>query len=217
MNTLTQAIKEYLTLRRNLGFKLYWVGRGLLDFARFMEQHHAPYITSELALDWAQQPKTVQPGEWARRLSFVRVFARYRSAFDPRTQIPPEGLLPYRPKRARPYIYSDDDVRRLLRAALALPAEDELGPWTYYCYFGLLSVSGLRYGEAKNLEVRDVDLDAGVLTIRGAKFGKSRLIPLHRSVRNVLADYLSRRARRWAGRQVSSYLFLSSRGNRLDG
>jgi integrase len=147
----------------------------------------------------------------------VRGFARHRSATDPRTEIPPDGLLPYRPKRARPYIYSDEEIRRLLRAALALSGHRELRRWTYYCLFGLLSVSGLRISEARDLELQDVDLRAGVLTIRGAKFGKSRLIPLHASTRRVLADYLARRGRRWAGRSVSSYVFVSSRGNRLDG
>jgi integrase/recombinase XerD len=86
----------------------------------------------------------------------------------------------------------------------------------YYCLFGLLSVSGLRLGEARNLELRDVDLDAAVLTIRGTKFGKSRLVPLHTSTCKVLTDYIARRKRHWARRPVSPYLFVSGRGNRLD-
>jgi hypothetical protein len=81
----------------------------------------------------------------------------------------------------------------------------KLRPWVYYCLFGLLSVSGLRLGEARNLELQDVDLKAAVLTIRGAKFGKTRLVPLHASTCTVLADYIVRRQRHWAGRAVSSY------------
>ena len=217
MNTLRQAVQEYLNLRRSLGFKLQDAGRGLLEFVTFMEQHRASYITRALALAWAKQPLGVQPDEWARRLSHVRLFARHRSATDPRTQIPPPGLLPYRPKRAQPYLYSDQEIRELLRAALKLPSNGGLRPWTYHCLFGLLSVSGLRVGEAQNLQLQDVDLKAGVLTIRGAKFGKSRLVPLHASTRSVLADYLARRERMWARRAVSSYLFVSNSGNRLDG
>ena len=147
----------------------------------------------------------------------MRMFARHRSAIDPRTQIPPAGLLPYRPKRAQPYLYSDKEIEALLCAALKLPADGGLRPWTYHCLFGLLSVSGLRVGEAQNLELQDVDLQAGVLTIRGTKFGKSRLVPMHASTRRVLADYIARRERTWARRPVSSYLFVSNRGNRLDG
>lgn len=91
-----------------------------------------------------------------------------------------------------------------------------LRPWVYYGLFGLLSVSGLRLGEARHLELDDVDLKTGVLTIRGTKFGKTRLVPLHPSTCHVLGNYIARRRRHWARRPVSSYLFVSSWGNRLD-
>jgi integrase len=216
MTPLRVAVKQYLTLRRQLGFKLNEAARALPQFVTFMEQHHAPAITSKLAQEWAQQCSTVQPVTWAHRLSFVRQFARCRSAVDPRTEIPPEGLLPYRPKRARPYIYSAKEIQRLLRAALKLSSGKGLRPWVYYCLLGLLSVTGLRLGEACNLQLQDVDLKAGLLTIRGAKNGKSRLVPLHRSTCRVLSDYLTRREHTWAGRAISSYLFVSNWGNRLD-
>jgi len=215
MTTLRQAVQEYLEMRRNLGFKLQQAGKQLFKFITFMEQHRASYITLQLALAWAQQPSNVHPGEWANRLSIVRVFARHRSATDPRTEVPPNSLLPFRSQRARPYLYSDQEIKALLRAALALPSCGGLRPWTYHCLIGLLSVTGLRPGEALNLELQDVDLRASLLTIRGAKFGKSRLVPLHASTRDVLADYLRRRHRLWATRPVSSYVFVSNRGNRL--
>ena len=85
MNTLRQAVQEYLCLRRSLGFKLHDAGKGLLDFVTFMEQHRATYITQALALAWAQQPLNVQPAHWAQRLTFVRGFARHRSATAPRS------------------------------------------------------------------------------------------------------------------------------------
>lgn len=220
MTTLRHAVREYVRMRRDLGFKLHEAGKGLLDFVRFMEEHRASSITQALALAWAQQPSHVQPAHWAQRLSFVRGFAQYRSATDPRTEIPAPGLLPFQPKRARPYLYSEAEIRSLLNAALKMPCRYERGklrPWVYYCLFGLLSVSGLRLGEARNLELHDLDLEAGVLTIRGAKFGKSRLVPLHGSTCHVLAEYVRRRNRHWAQRPVSSYVFVSSGGHRLDG
>ena len=219
MTTLRQAVQEYVRMRRALGFKLHEAGKGLLDFVTFMERHRAASITQALALAWAQQPSNVQPAHWAQRLSFVRGFARYRSATDPRTQIPAPGLLPFQPKRARPDLYSEAEIRDLLRAARTMPCRYERGklrPWVYYCLFGLLSVSGLRLGEARNLELHDVDLNAAVLTIRGAKFGKARLVPLHASTCHELADYLRKRQRHWRQRPVSSFLFVSSGGRRLD-
>jgi len=88
MNTLRQAVREYLAMRRGLGFKLRETSKGLLDFVKFVECHRSSCITQALALAWAQQPSNAQPARWAQRLSYVRGFARYRSATDPRTQIP---------------------------------------------------------------------------------------------------------------------------------
>src|ERR1022692_3540402 len=121
MNTLRQAVEEYLAMRRGLGFKLETDGAGLHDFVAFMERRRASYITQRLALAWAKRPTNVQPARWAGRLRYVRGFARYRKSTDPRTQIPPESLLPFRTKRARPYLYSDKVIKQLLRAALDMP------------------------------------------------------------------------------------------------
>lgn len=219
MSTLRQAVQDYLEMRRGLGFKMLEASKALPDFVAFLEQHRASYITQALALTWAQQPSHAQPAYWASRLTIVRGFARYCSATDPHTQIPAKGLLPFKPKRARPFFYSDDHIRSLLRAALRMNCLRERGklrPWVYYCLLGLLSVTGLRLGEVRNLELQDVDLKTAVLTIRGAKFGKDRFVPLHRSTCVVLATYIGKRQRHWEGRAVSPYLFVSSWGNRLD-
>lgn len=216
MNSIREAVQEYLVMRRGLGFKLHYAGATLLDFVNHLESQGASYITARLALTWAQQPTSAQPAEWARRLSCVRGFARHRSATDPRTEIPPWGLLPYRPRRANPYLYTDEEIKHLLEAALNLLPIGSLRPWTYYCLLGLLSVTGLRISEALNLKMEDVGLNDAVLTIRGAKFGKSHLVPLHTSTREVLADYVSRREH-FLDARPASYLFVSKRGNRLDG
>jgi len=215
MTRLRTSLRDYLKIRRGLGFKLHEPGKGLLDFVTFMERKRAPRITTKLALEWAKKPKTVLHVEWARRLSWVRGFARYQSAIDPRTEIPPKGLLPYRPQRARPYIYTHQEINRLLAAARSLPPARGLRSWRYYCLFGLLSVTGLRLGEALNLKLDDIDLHNNVLTIEKTKFGKSRLVPIHLSTRKVLVKYLQRR-KRFLGGCDSPYVFTSSTGNRLD-
>jgi hypothetical protein len=55
------------------------------------------------------QPVDHQPSDWATAW-FVRVFARHWSATDPRTEIPGDGLLPFRARRARPYLYTDEEI-----------------------------------------------------------------------------------------------------------
>lgn len=216
MNTLREAVGEYLGLRRGLGFTLRDAGIGLVDFVSFLEQQGAASITTALALEWAQQPSSARPAAWARRLSYVRGFARYRSATDARTEIPPWGLLPHRPERARPYLYTDAEMQQLLEAALQLAPAGGLRAWTYHALLGLLAVTGLRISEALGLTLEDVDVRAGVLTVRGTKFGKSRLVPLHASTQQVLAAYTLRRDDFLAGRRAVSF-FVSRRGTRLDG
>ena len=159
MNDFKEAVKDYLGLRRGLGFKLKKHTRFLEEFASFLQRTDESMITSRLALQWATEPQHIKPCEWAARLSAVRSFARYLSAFDPRTEIPPQGLLPYRTQRAKPYIYSDEQIRQLLEAAQKMPATHSLQPWTYHCLFGLLAVTGLRISEALNLRRHRCRLD----------------------------------------------------------
>ena len=216
MKPLSKAIQDYLALRRSLGFKLRGAGMELAKFASFMEQQNAECVTTRLAVDWAQQPSNAQPAHWAQRLSYVRCFARHHAASDPNTEVPPPGLLPFRAARAHPYLYSIEEVQRLLEHALQLSPKTELRRWTYHALLGLLSVTGLRVGEALRLKLDDVDLDNGVLTVRGTKFGKSRLVPIHASTRDVLASYRTRRASH-LGNSDAAHFFVTRTGNRLDG
>jgi len=213
MKTLREAVGDYLALRRGLGFKLKKHERFLEEFATFLEQEGTSQITSRLALLWATQPQHIQPAEWAARLGVVRGFARYWSATDATTEVPPDGLLPYRPGRAKPYLYSDEQIHLLLKTAKNMRATHSLQPWTYHCLLGLLAVTGLRISEALNLQCADIDWSEGVLTIRNAKFRKSRLVPLHASSLKVLSDYAVRRNHLFASRN-SGYFFPSRRGAR---
>src|SRR5208282_822986 len=126
MKPLRNAVEDYIALRRSLGFKLRDMATGLTEFAALLEHKAAPYITTALALEWAMQHVDHQPCIWAQRLGFVRVFARHWSATDPRTEIPPAGLLPFRGQRARPYLYTEQEVQSLLVAAKRLSPSNGL-------------------------------------------------------------------------------------------
>jgi integrase len=215
MTDLRKGIRDYLMLRRGLGFQLVKHEARLEEFASFLERKGSARITSELAVEWATLPVDCQPCYWTARLGFVRGFAQYWSAIDPLTEVPPWGLLPYRSARARPYFYSDQEIRQLMEAAKTRRSCDPLRPWTYYCLFGLLAVTGLRLSEALNLRATDVDRSEGLLTIRRGKFGKSRLVLLHASTCKVLNNYAKRRDRRF-GPRAEAHFFVNKNGNRLD-
>ena len=126
-------------MRRGLGFKLSRnEDARFREFVLFLARKRSACVTVNLALEWATQNANHQPYEWATRLSIVRGFARYWSATDPSTEVPPLGLLPNRRPRAQPYIYSDQEIRTMLNAAKTRPSIDPLRPWTYFCLFGLL-------------------------------------------------------------------------------
>ena len=215
MKTLPDAIEDYIGLRRSLGFKLKDAAIGLRDFAAFLEQKGATHITTNLARKWAMQKSHILPAVWAMRLSWVRVFARHWSATDPRTEVPPAGLLPFRPQRAHPYLYSDQEIQQLLDATQNLPSMNGLRPWTYRCLLGLLAVSGLRLGEVQRLACKDVDLKEGLLVIRQTKFNKTRLIPLHPSTQEALRAYAQRRDQ-LIEHPTSPCFFLNEYGRCLD-
>lgn len=191
MSELARHLVDYLTLRRALGFTLEQEGRELPQLVAYLEAAGSATLTAELAIAWARLPQQVQPIRWAHRLGSARVFARYLATIDPATEVPPRDVFGARVVRPAPYLWSEAEVRLLLEAARAL--RPPLRAATHEALFGLLAVSGMRLGEAIGLERDAVDLDAGVLTIREAKFHRSRLVPLHPSAAAALRAYAARR------------------------
>jgi len=190
---LERALKDYLRIRRSLGFRLREPEGVLRNFVAFLRTEGAPHITRELALGWATQPGKAQPATWAGRLGIVRRFALWHSAIDPRAEIPPVGLLPHRYRRQPPHIYSDEEIKKLLRQTQQLPSSKGLRARTYTTLFGLLVATGMRVNEALGLDRPDVDLKLGILHIRRTKFGKSRYVPVHLSTVEALKKYAETR------------------------
>ena len=143
----------------------------------------------------------------------VRIFARYLRALDPATQVPPMDVLPHTYRRTTPYLYSTQQLADLVQAASLL--RPRLRALTYAAVIGLLASCGLRISEACRLDEGDVDLDEGVLTVRGSKFGKSRIVPVHSTTLGALRIYAGRRDLLCPD-PASAAFFLNSRGRRLD-
>jgi len=189
MSTLHDHLNDYLVMRRALGFKLDRDERLLPQFIDYLHERGERRITTAHALAWATLAGGSDPWR-SRRLRVVRHFARYLHQLDPAHEVPPTELLPSREQRATPYLYSAQQLIALMDAAATLWSNHRIA--TYRTFIGLLAVTGVRLGEAIALDVPDFDTQAGVLTVRNGKFGKSRELPLHDSTVAVLADYLCR-------------------------
>lgn len=214
MSALDAHVEDYLRLRRALGYKLESHGVLLPKLVAYLDAAGATTVTSELAIAWARLPEGTRPNYWAARLAVARGFARYLKAIDPVTEVPPPGVFPARRHRPTPYLWSQEEICGLLEGARALVSP--LRAATHEALFGLLATTGMRVGEAVGLERDDVDLGAGVITIREAKFDRSRLVPLHPSVTEALSRYDANRDR-LCGRPASTAFFLSGIGTRLQG
>jgi integrase/recombinase XerD len=213
MIALRPALKDYLTMRRALGYKLQRTEKLLGAFIGFVEASASERVTIDLALAWATLPAQGAMNWWAGRLTVVRGFATYLHSLDPITEVPPTDLLPLRSHRAVPYLYSDGDIVALMTAAEEI-LRSPLRVLTYRTLIALLAVTGMRIGEAIRLNRHDLDFEAGLLTLRLSKFGKSRELPLHTSTLDALHGYLRQRDQ-LLQQPTAPSLFISTAGTRL--
>jgi integrase/recombinase XerD len=212
MKSLADAAKQYLDLRRGLGYKLHHQTWWLPDFVSFLQTHGSPVITTKLAVEWACQPVDASPNWWSKRLSAVRQFARHQYASDPRTQIPPTDLIPYRKRRLTPHLYRADEIATLMLEASRL--SHPLLAASYASIIGLLAATGMRVSEVLDLDRDDIDCKHQLLTVHSGKFGKARYVPLHPTTVDALRRYARRRDRLRPHRGSPAF-FLSSTGSRV--
>jgi integrase len=182
--------------------------RYLRHFAEYAEARGQQYVLAQTALDWAAT--TASLTERRCRIMAVIRFARFMHAEDSRHEIPPDNVFCQRRQRPRPYIFSGQELHRLVCHARQLEPLDGLRPLTYSTLFGLLAATGLRVSEARALTLDDIT-DGG-LHIRESKYKKSRLVPLQTSVWSALNRYLERR-QRVAGH--NPHVFVSRRHGKL--
>ena len=214
MSALQEALTQYVALRRALGTQLQEPAKTLCHFVEFLEREGSEFITSELALRWAMEPKSVQRATWARRLGMVRKFASLLNSVDSRNEVPPRRLLAARRRRSKPHIFTEREIVRLMDEAAGLASPTGLRALTYGTLIGLLSSTGLRPGEALALDRTDLDLQNGILAIRETKFGKSRFVPIEDSTCAALARYAKRRDKLCSRPDTEAFL-VSERGKRL--
>jgi integrase/recombinase XerD len=214
MTSFSGHVEDYLRLRRSFGYQLDEPARLLPHFVAYLDAANAEFVTIEFALGWALERELApENGVRARRMTVARGFARYLAGVDPRTEIPPTGLIPFRQHRRPPFIYSDAEIQALMQQARQ-GIRQALCAATYETLIGLLAATGLRISEAIKLDRSDIDWAAGVLLVRESKFNKSRYVPLHRSTVEALARYARRRDELCLHPRDASF-FVSLRRTRL--
>jgi integrase/recombinase XerD len=214
MSTLAQELDRYLTIRRSLGYDLSTAARVLRRFVAFARGRKAGHITTDLFLAWQAEFGEANQQTWSARLGMVRQFALWLSGINPRNQVPPKALVPGRYRRRKPYIYSEQEIVRIMKEAARLPSPNGIRALTFATLFGLIAVAGLRVSKAIALDNSDLDLENGVLTVRRGKSGKARIVPISETTAERLIAYTAERGR-LLGRTPKPF-FVSDTGNRPD-
>jgi integrase len=187
-------VEDYITYKRSLGFQIKMESYELRRFAVYSEKiGHVGSLTTDIAFQWASLKPEYSRWYMARRMEIIRTFAKYICVFDPMTQMPPKGMFGKCHGRVTPYIFTHEEIKRLMKSSAELNALDGLRSRTIPIAIGLLWATGMRPSEVCKLVNDDVDLIKGRITIRETKFSKTRIIPLHETTVTKLQTYVLER------------------------
>lgn len=193
MTTTSEAITEYVSYRQAAGADFRPTARLLDQFCRAV----GPDVP--IADLGAAQVRAFVDGHgpvtryWHRKHSALRGFYRYALSHRLVAHVPLSATVATPPAFV-PYLFTREEVRRLLQATTAYrTTRGHLLPHTLRALLLLLYGAGLRQGEALHLTLADVDLTAALLTIRDTKFYKTRLVPLGPDLCRALRQYAQRR------------------------
>lgn len=183
---LTGDVTRFVAINRSLGLAFDEQQRTLRLYAAFAEERGDRYTSISRPREWCANAST--PVRARTCYDTVRRLCIYLHAEDPRHEVPPAGAFGHgRRPRPAPHILEPHQLQAIMDAALHLEPAGSIRPYTYHYLFGLLAATGLRISEALALT-----LDDG-LVVRHAKFGKSRLVPLHPTTRTALDQYQEHR------------------------
>jgi len=213
-NLLTRQIEDYISYKRNLGYKITVEAGELRRFAAYTRTvDYNGSLTSELAIRWASLNPGYSRFYMSRRLETVHTFANYITAFDSNAQIPQAGVFGKCHSRTSPYIYSDEQIALLIAESKKLFSPDGIRAYTVSTAIGLLRATGLRVSELTLLTVKDVRLTEGCLFIRSSKFKKERIVPLHPTATEELTKYRDFITDKLGQRDETEYFFVTSYGH----
>ncbi len=199
---LTREAQEFLRFKRAMGIP-YWRAEFVLDeFVRYVRRYwgdHGEVMLDDAITRWCARLAGRKAVTVANEFGVVRQLCLYRRRSDPLSYVPEHALAPVKESVFLPYIFSHDEVRRILTAARS---HDGRFIWASMLHTLILVLycTGLRLGEAVRLRMSDVDLDRGILMIERSK-GRSRIVAIRADLVTALRGYAAERQRVVRGRR----------------
>jgi site-specific recombinase XerD len=210
LSTLTS---QYVAYKQAMGMRFHTEARTLQSFCRAMADIAVADIAADRVHAYIAGAGPVTRF-WHRKYEVLRGFYRFAIARGYATSAPLPKIIP-KPPQFVPYIFSHEELQRLLDASACCESpRSKLQPYTCRMLILLLYGAALRISEALSLTLADVDLPAGLLTIRKSKFYKTRLVPMSPGLSSALSSYVSQRAKEHSTKPDSA-LFLTRKGTPL--
>jgi site-specific recombinase XerD len=213
---LKEVITQYAAFRKSMGEDFESAESLLNTFCRRMG------VEIDVCQIRAEQVDAFLAGNgpvnsyWRRKYDTLRGFYRYAISRGFVDYVPLPTTVPKMPERLVPYIYSTDELQRLINPiAPKQIGFRKLQPHTRRAVLLLLYGAGLRIGEAVALTLQDVDLDAAVITIRDTKFHKTRLVPVGLKLNEAMMQYVAQRNEAGHSQSTDAPFFVLRRGGQL--
>jgi integrase len=193
MNKMMEMAESYIERKHALGFKIVKEGEAIRKFAAFTDS-----IAYDGPLDLGIVKRWIDtfdnPSDWYRTRLYdtIRTFSTYTAFMDEGSVRLPKGQVSFG-RRIEPYIYSEQEITAAMREMARAYSPDGLRALSLEAMVGLMWCTGMRPSEVVNLFDEDFDRKSSVVTVRGSKFGRSRLVPLSTSAAFHLDAYLRRR------------------------
>lgn len=212
---LRGLIMDYVTFRQSIGQKFNTFAAVLRAFCKAAggDDIEPEQVDPDRVLSFLGHPTTCY---WHHKYSALAGFYRYATSRNYIVSSPLPRMIPKAPPRFVPYIYSENEVRRLLDATTSYRRTHILlEPHTFRAVLLLLYGAGLRISEALSLTMVDVDLVARQLVIQQTKFYKSRIIPIGKDLNDGMIRYAKRRHKAGHSMAPNAHFFVGRTGDRL--
>ncbi len=210
---LSQAVHGYVALKQSMGSRFRTEATILKAFCKALGDVAIAEVESNQVHAYIAGTGPVTR-HWHRKYEALTGFYRFAIGRGYVADSPLPRTVPKRPQPFRAYIYSHEELRRLLNATASFEtSRTHLQVSTLRALFLLLYGAGLRISEALSLTLADVALSAGLLTIRESKFYKTRLVPIGPRLTDALAQYANERRQRGHRDHAGAAFFVTRNGS----
>lgn len=193
---LKPYIEGLIEEKRSIGYPYDTPARILKRFSVFCTKYDPDEttLTQEMAMQWAEKRPGEHTNTLIRRITPVRQLAKYMIRIGVPAYLIPQGILG-RPIRYVPHIFTDQELQAFFAETDRCGPSPYSGPVRHLVipvFFRLLYCCGLRSSEARLLNVEDVDLESGQLTLRHSKGSRDRTVMMSVDVLQLCRVYDSK-------------------------